>query len=94
MVDTRDLKSLGQKCPYGFDSRPRHKISIYKKQYIKKMRFGRYNVEKEDVDQYGWVYILPSIEVQHKYWYLWRITFSWLKWSCTICLIKDGWDAK
>ena len=25
MVDTRDLKSLGQKCPCGFDSRPRHK---------------------------------------------------------------------
>ena len=26
MVDTRDLKSLGQKCPYGFDSHPGHKI--------------------------------------------------------------------
>ena len=25
MVDTRDLKSLGQKCPCGFDSRPSHK---------------------------------------------------------------------
>ena len=24
MVDTRDLKSLGQQCPCGFDSRPRH----------------------------------------------------------------------
>ena len=60
----------------------------------KKMRFGRYNIEKEDVDQYGWFYVLPSIEVQHKYWYLWRITFSWLKLSCTICIIKDGWDAK
>ena len=30
MVDTRDLKSLGQKCPYEFDSRLRHKkISIF-----------------------------------------------------------------
>ena len=30
MVDTRDLKSLGQKCPCGSDSRPGHKkISIY-----------------------------------------------------------------
>lgn len=55
------------------------------------MRFGRYNIEKEDVDQYGWIYLLPSIEVQHKYWYLWRITFSWLKLSCTICIIKDRW---
>ena len=25
MVDTRDLKSLGQECLYGFESRPRHK---------------------------------------------------------------------
>ena len=24
LVDTRDLKSRGQKCPYGFDSRPKH----------------------------------------------------------------------
>lgn len=23
-VDKRDLKSLGQKCPYGFDPRPEH----------------------------------------------------------------------
>ncbi len=28
MVDTRDLKSLGQKCPCGFDSRLRHKTPI------------------------------------------------------------------
>ena len=27
MVDTRDLKSLGQKCPYGFDSHPWHKTN-------------------------------------------------------------------
>ena len=26
MADTRDLKSLGQKCPYEFESRPRHQI--------------------------------------------------------------------
>ena len=26
LVDKRDLKSLGQKCPYGFDSRPEHAI--------------------------------------------------------------------
>ena len=25
MVDTRDLKSLGQECLYGFESRPKHK---------------------------------------------------------------------
>ena len=27
MVDTRDLKSLGQRCPYGFDSHPWHKTN-------------------------------------------------------------------
>ena len=25
LVDKRDLKSLGQKCPYGFDPRPGHR---------------------------------------------------------------------
>ena len=29
MVDTRDLKSLGPKRPCGFDSRPRHKVSLF-----------------------------------------------------------------
>ena len=28
MVDTRDLKSLGQQCLYGFKSRPKHKENI------------------------------------------------------------------
>ncbi len=28
MVDTRDLKSLGQKCPCGFDSRLRHEWTV------------------------------------------------------------------
>ena len=29
LVDKRDLKSLGQKCPYGFDPRPEHKKISY-----------------------------------------------------------------
>ena len=58
------------------------------------MKIGKYDIEKEDVYQYGWVYILPSIEIQHKYWYLWRVSFSWLKWNCTICIVKDGWRIK
>ena len=28
LVDKRDLKSLGQKCPYGFDPRPEHPKSL------------------------------------------------------------------
>jgi len=27
--------------------------------------------------EYGWWYILPSIEIKHKYWYLWQILLSW-----------------
>ena len=27
-VDTRDLKSLGQRCPYGFDSRSEYKNDL------------------------------------------------------------------
>ena len=29
MVDTRDLKSLGPKGLYGFESRPRHNKTLY-----------------------------------------------------------------
>ena len=35
LVDKRDLKSLGQKCPYGFDPRPEHD----KKRATKKVEF-------------------------------------------------------
>ena len=28
LVDKRDLKSLGQKCPYGFDPRPEHENGV------------------------------------------------------------------
>lgn len=52
------------------------------------MRIGKYKIEKEDNEQFGWIYILPSIEVQHKYYYLWRISFSWLKWNLTLTVIK------
>ena len=52
------------------------------------MKIGKYKIEKEDNEQFGWIYILPSIEVQHKYYYLWRISFSWLKWNLTFTVIK------
>lgn len=57
------------------------------------MRIGKYKIEKEDNEQFGWIYILPSIEVQHKYYYLWRISFSWLKWNLTFTVIeKTEWN--
>ena len=31
MVDTQDLKSCGQQCPYGFDSRPKHRAEAGRK---------------------------------------------------------------
>ena len=54
------------------------------------MKIGKYDIEEEDVWQYGWIYILPSIEIQHKHWYLWRVSFSWLKWNYTISIIKNN----
>lgn len=58
------------------------------------MKIGKYDVKIEDIYQYGWFYLLPSIEVQHKYWYVWRVAFSWLKWSYAICIIREEWCVK
>ena len=41
---------------------------------------------------YGWIYIIPSIEYRHKYWYLWEISFSWLKKSIVIQLCRKDWN--
>lgn len=38
--------------------------------------------------EYDWWYILPTIEIKHKYWYLWQIMFSWLCWSFVVELSK------
>ena len=40
----------------------------------------------------GWWYILPSIEVKHKYWYLWQILLSWGKWAIMIELCREDWS--
>lgn len=42
--------------------------------------------------EYGWWYILPSIEVKHKYWYLCQILLSWGKWCLEIDICRDGWN--
>lgn len=56
------------------------------------MKLFNYSINKEDVESFGWFYILPSIEIQHKYWYLYRIAFSWLKWNLTISFIHKNWN--
>ena len=42
--------------------------------------------------EYGWWYILPSIEVKHKYWYLWQILLSWGKLCLEIDICRDDWN--
>lgn len=42
--------------------------------------------------EYGWWYILPSVEVKHKYWYLWQILLSWGKWAIMIELCRKDWN--
>ena len=42
--------------------------------------------------EYGWWYILPSIEVKHKYWYIWQILLSWGRWCLEIDIIREGKD--
>lgn len=42
--------------------------------------------------EYGWWYILPSIELKHKYWYLWQILLSWGKWCLEIDICRDDWN--
>lgn len=41
---------------------------------------------------YGWRYIIPSIEYRHKYWYLWEISISWWKKSVVIELCRKDWN--
>ena len=39
--------------------------------------------------EYGWWYILPSIELKHKYLYLWQVLLSWGKWFLEIDICRD-----
>ena len=40
-------------------------------------------IYKINYNTYDWFYVLPSIEIKHKYSYLWTISLSWLKWNYT-----------
>lgn len=41
---------------------------------------------------FGWRYIIPSIEYRRKYWYYWEISLSWWKWSVVIGFCKKAWN--
>ena len=42
--------------------------------------------------EHGWWYILPSIEIKHKYWYLWQLLFSWGKWAVMLDIWDKNWN--
>lgn len=42
-----------------------------------------------DKESYGWIYLLPSLEYRHKYWYQWELSVNWLRWCFVVQLIKD-----
>ena len=57
--------------------------------------FGKYKIEdvtdEFDYESYEWIYILPSIEYRHKYWYLWEFSFSWFNIHKRIQITKIYW---
>lgn len=40
---------------------------------------------------HNWLGILPFINIQHKYWYLWEINFGWLWGDWTIEVCRRDW---
>lgn len=41
---------------------------------------------------YGWLYLIPSIEFRHKYWYMWEIELFFWKWNKRIEITRTDWD--
>lgn len=50
------------------------------------------NFYKTTIINYGWRYVLPSIEYRHKYWYSWEISLSWWKWSVVCEFCRSDWN--
>lgn len=48
------------------------------------IRMKRFSLNIYKTDNRGWLYLLPSVEYRHKAWYLWQLSFSWLRWSFTL----------
>ena len=38
-------------------------------------------IHKVKYETYDWFYLLSSIEIRHKFSYLWTISLSWFKWN-------------
>ena len=58
---------------------------------------GKYKFEDvtegfETPHDFGWKYLLPSIEYRHKYWYLWEFEFMFWKWSKRIEISRTDWN--
>jgi hypothetical protein len=57
---------------------------------------GKYEFEDvtntyEKSSDYGWRYLLPSIEYKHKFWYMWEFEFMFWKWSKRIEITRTDW---
>lgn len=58
---------------------------------------GKYEFEDvtksfDSPNDYGWLYLIPSIEFRHKYWYMWEIEFYFWKWNKRIEITRTDWQ--
>ena len=44
-------------------------------------------------DAYDYWYLIPTISVCKKYWYLWYLDFTFLKWSIRFEFCRKDWNA-
>lgn len=44
------------------------------------------------LDNNDWLYLLPSVEFKHKYWYLWQFMFSWFNKGFIIDICRKDWN--
>ena len=59
---------------------------------IGKFEFSDTTKDFETSHQYGWRYLLPSIEYRHKFWYMWEIEFMFWGWSKRFEIVRTDWD--
>ena len=43
------------------------------------------------VDSYDYYTIIPTIEIRHKYWYLWYVDFCFLRRGIRIEICRKDW---
>jgi hypothetical protein len=43
---------------------------------------------------FGLIYLIPTIEYRHKYWYLWEISLLFLKYHFNIQILRSDWNGE